>query len=238
MASGMKQKPQYDTLVIIPVFNEEGNIKNLLDQILENSIEADILIVDDGSTDNSREVIAGKKVFYIRHIFNLGIGASFETGCKFALERGYEYIVRIDGDGQHSPVFIKDMLQPLEKGEADIVIGSRFLGNSEIKSSRCRLIGIYIISLLLKLLTKKEVTDPTSGFCAMNVKAFNFFSSHSMEDYPEPAILMYHRYFRIKEIPIVISMRDSGTSSITPLKSVYYMCKVILSLCMDFFRKE
>lgn len=223
------------TLIIILAFNEEKNIGKVVDDLLGKYKKADILVVDDGSEDKTSEVLQSKGVNCVRHIFNMGIGASFETGCQYAVAGGYEYIVRMDGDGQHSINFIDAMLKPVLGGEADIAIGSRFLENSEFKTSSIRLIGISIIASILTLLTKRKVTDPTSGFCAMNKMAFKFFSENCPEDYPEPEILLYHKEFRIKEVPISITRRCGGVSSITPLRSIYYMVKVIISIVVKIF---
>lgn len=233
----MRFSKKSDTLIVIPVFNEEKNIKSVIDDLYANFKEADVLIVNDGSTDKTEEILESRRdVFVMHHIFNLGIGASFETGCQFALENGYSYIVRMDGDGQHNACFIQDLLTPVKKGKADISIGSRFLSKSGYKSSSSRLIGIKILSLFLSVMTERKITDPTSGFCAMNKNAFSFFSENCPEDYPEPEIVIYHKEFRIKEVPVVITKRYEGTSSITPLKSIYYMIKVLLSLFVHIFR--
>lgn len=230
--------PKKDTLIIIPVFNEKAAIGEVINDLQRNYGEADILVVDDGSSDKTPEILKNKKVFVVTHLFNLGIGASFQTGCQFALSHNYSYIVRMDGDGQHNSVFINDILFPVKKGWVDIAIGSRFLGNSEFKSSFLRRIGISIISAILTLITKKRFTDPTSGFCAMNKRAYSFFAKSCVEDYPEPEILIHHRNFRITEIPITLMRRERGRSSITPLKSVYYMYKVLFSLFVSILRKE
>lgn len=231
----MKEKNN-DTLVVVPVLNEEKSINIVIEKILNTSTDVDILVVDDGSTDKTLDRIKNKEIFVVTHLYNMGIGVSFQTGCQFALNHGYNYIVRMDGDGQHDPIFIKDILTPIKNNEVDIAIGSRFLGKSEFKSSSLRLIGIKIISTFMTLLTKKKVTDPTSGLCAMNKKAFSFFSNNCADDYPEPEILVYHKEFKIKEVPISISKRHDGISSITPLKSIYYMVKVMLSLFIHIFR--
>lgn len=225
-----------ETLLIIPAFNEEKNIELVINNIIKENKNVDVLVVNDGSVDKTAEILENKDIFVINHLFNMGIGVSFETGCQFALENEYKYIVRMDGDGQHDPSFINDVLAPVRNKEADITIGSRFLGNSKFTSSRFRLLGICIISLILTMITKRKVSDPTSGFCAMNKKAFEFFSKNCVEDYPEPEILVFHKEFKIKEIPISITKRIDGISSITPIKSVYYMLKVCLSLCMHTFR--
>lgn len=235
MAISLKRN---DTLVIIPVLNEEASIEMVLDELDRKNKDVDILVVDDGSVDRSKEKIEKRDVFLLNHSFNMGIGASFGTGCQFAMEKGYDYIVRMDGDGQHDSAFIKTLLAPVKNNEVDITVGSRFLGNSGFKSSFFRLIGISIICWFLKTVTKRKITDPTSGFCAMNKKAYKFFSRNCADDYPEPEILLYHREFRIREIPVSISKRYNGISSITPLKSAYYMFKVLFSLFVHVFRKE
>lgn len=228
-----------NTLVIIPAYNEEDSIGKVIDNIIGNISDVDILVINDGSFDKTAGILKERKdIFVVHHLFNLGIGAALETGCQFALSQGYDYIVRMDGDGQHDRAFIKAILEPIKSKEVDIVIGSRFLSNSEFTSSPFRLIGIKIISFVLTIITQKKITDPTSGFCAMNKKAFEFFSRNCAEDYPEPEILIYHKEFRIKEVPISISKRIDGVSSITPLKSIYYMVKVLFSLFVHIFRKE
>ncbi len=227
-----------DTLIIIPVYNEEANISKVIHGLQNTFQSADILIVNDGSNDKTSGIIKSKGIFVVNHLFNMGIGASFQTGCCFARENGYEYIVRMDGDGQHNPDFINNIFFPVKSEEVDIAIGSRFLGNSEFRSSFFRRIGILIISLALTLITKKRFTDPTSGFCAMNKNAYSFFADSCVEDYPEPEIFLHHRNLRIKEIPISMTKRFSGSSSINNLKLIYYMYKVLFSILVRIFGKE
>ena len=225
-----------NTLIIIPVFNEGRNIEKVIDDIIKNFKGADFLVINDGSTDNTEKSLRLKGVFILSHAFNLGIGASLETGCQFALRQGYDYIVRVDGDGQHSASYIKSLLEPVIQDKTDISIGSRFLAKSGYKSTSLRLLGIKLLSFALSITTGKKITDPTSGFCAMNKKAFSFFAINCPEDYPEPEIVIYHKEFRIKEVAISITKRQEGKSSITPLKSIYYMIKVLLSLLVHMFR--
>lgn len=227
-----------DTLLIIPVFNEEHSIGSVLESLRLKETATDIVVINDGSNDKTSELVESRGVFIINHAFNMGIGTSFQTGCRFALKKGYDYIVRIDGDGQHDSAFIKSVLNPVKHGKFDIAIGSRFLETSKFKSSFMRIIGITIISRLLTFLTGKKITDPTSGFCAMNKKAFRFFAQHCADDYPEPEIIIHHRNFRITEVPITLMKRRAGFSSITSLKSIYYMYKVIFSIIVSIFRKE
>lgn len=227
-----------EVLIIIPVYNEAANISKVINGIKSVSQAADILIVDDGSTDNTPEALIRENVFTVRHVFNLGIGSSFQTGCRFAAMHNYSYIIRMDGDGQHNPAFIKDILVPVKKEDFDIVVGSRFLGGSEFKSSFFRRVGISTISAVLMLITKKRFTDPTSGFCAMNKPAYQFFAESCAEDYPEPEIFLHHLDFRIKEVPMSMAKRANGLSSINNIKAIYYMYKVLFSIFVSIFRKE
>lgn len=219
-----------DILVVIPAYNEGKNLGIVIDDIREKISNADILIVDDGSSDDTAGVAEERNVFLARHVFNLGIGASFETSCRFARDMGYKYILRMDADGQHCTDYISSLVAPVVSGECDITIGSRFLGESAPDVSLFRMAGIFIISAMLKLITGKKTTDPTSGFCAMNRKAFLFFADNCADDYPEPQILLYQKDFKIREVPVSMQKRYSGLSSITPQKSVFYMIKVLLAL--------
>ncbi len=229
---------EHRILVIIPAFNEEFNLDAVIAGLKANCAGFDILVVNDGSRDNTKQCAAKNRVIVLNHAFNAGIGVSFQTGCQFALKNDYDYIVRIDADGQHDPTFIKDVVSPLLNNDADIVIGSRFLGKSAYKSSFLRLIGIALISFILTLISKKKVTDPTSGFCAMNRKAYEFFAKNCSEDYPEPKIFIHHDLFKIKEIPISMNKRNYGASTITFSNSTYYMLKVIFSLFIGSLKKE
>lgn len=229
---------EHNVLIVIPAFNEEKNIVSILRLLFKEHPGIDILVVNDGSTDKTADYASREKAIVLNHPFNMGIGVSFQTGCCFALRHGYKFIVRIDGDGQHDPSFINAILTPIINGEVDIAVGSRFLGESKFKSVFLRRIGIFIISGFLRLVTKKRFTDPTSGFCAMNKKAYSFFAESCVEDYPEPEILIHHRDFRIKEVPVSMTKRVEGMSSINNLKSMYYMYKVLFLILLSMFRKE
>lgn len=223
-------------LVIIPAYNEENSIKCVIFEIRKYLEDAEIIVIDDGSSDNTAEYASKEKAIVLSHPFNMGVGASFQTGCQYASIHDYDYIMRVDADGQHDPSFIKDILEPLRKDEADITIGSRFLIKSGYKSSFPRLMGIQLISFILSIISKRKVTDSTSGFCAMNKKAFNFFAKESIDDYPEPEILIHHKSFRMKEVPVLMKKRTHGVSSIRPSDSIYYVFKVLFSLFVNIFR--
>lgn len=233
---GIKKRSK--VLVIIPVFNEATNIQAVLSDTFTAVPNMDVLVVNDGSTDDTALKVASTHAFLINHPINLGISASFETGCTFALQYGYSYIVRLDGDGQHSSVAVREVLKPVLDDGYDVSIGSRFIGNSDFKSTWLRLIGIQVLAFLLSMLTKRRVTDPTSGFCAMNRKAFSFFSNNCADDYPEPEILLHHRNLRITEVPISMKPRQSGVSSITPIRSLYYILKIFFLVSTHIFRKD
>lgn len=232
-----RSKIEKQTVIIIPAYNEAPTIGGLINDIRAQGIVADICVINDGSTDDTGTVAARKNVFVLNHLVNLGIGSTVETGCLFALRNGYRYLIRMDGDGQHPVRYYNDLLGPIISGAADIVTGSRFLGRSAVTSSFWRVVGIKIIAGILTVLTGRRITDPTSGYCAMNRKAFSFFSKRCADDYPEPMILTYS-HFKFREIPITIERRAAGFSSITAWKSMYYMIKVVLSLIMTAGRKE
>lgn len=234
----MTVQKENDTLIIIPAFNEELSIEKVISDLKKDFKNADILVINDGSRDKTGELAQKKGVILLTHIFNMGIGASFQTGCMFASLHNYKYIIRMDADGQHGVGSIKDILNPIIRDEADIAIGSRFLRRTEANTSFFRLMGIFVLSKFLSLITGNRITDPTSGFCAMNKKAYSFFSDTCPEDYPEPEITIHHDRFRIVEIPITMQKRNAGISSITPLKSLYYMIKVFLAVTVRYARKE
>jgi len=225
-----------NTLVVIPAFNEEHNISIVIAEVNKYFNEGDIAVINDGSCDKTAQNALKNNVIVLNHPFNMGIGVSFQTGCQFALAHDYDYIVRIDADGQHDPKFIHALINFIKDNDVDIVVGSRFLARSNYKTPFFRLLGILVISFALRIISNKKITDPTSGFCAMNRKAFEFFSQNCADDYPEPEILMHQNNFAIKEVPIPFNKRYHGASSITFFKSIYYMIKVLLSLFVETFR--
>ena len=163
---------------------------------------------------------------------NLGIGGAVQTGYRYALKYGYDIAVQLDGDGQHDASYVKRLIEPLLAGEADVVIGSRFLRREGFQSSRSRRIGINILSDLIWLCTGKRIRDVTSGFRAVNRRFITIYAEDYPSDYPEPEAIitavMHHG--RVAEVPVVMKEREGGTSSITFRKSVYYMIKVTLAI--------
>lgn len=218
-------------IVLIPAFNEEKSIQIVVNNIRECLPDFDTIVIDDGSSDKTAIMAkeAGAKVICLP--FNLGIGGAMQTGYIYALEKGYDIAVQIDGDGQHLPSEVVKLLDLLSKGN-DLVIGSRFLIDSSYDIPVMRKFGKNILSFILFCLTGKKISDPTSGFRAANAKLIKYFAGYYPQDYPEvESILLAHKSgFKIIETPVNINQRVQGLSSITPFRAAYYMIKVILAL--------
>jgi len=231
---------QGKTLVIIPAFNEEGSIGKVVEEVKAYLPQGDALVVNDGSNDLTSEIAKAKGAIVLDLPFNLGIGGAMQAGYKYAYERGYDVAIQVDGDGQHDPREIPKLLNVLEKGTADVAMGSRFIGDSEYKASVMRRLGMVILSKAISIVVGERLTDPTSGFRAANRRAIQLFSVNYPQDYPEPeAIVLLHQCrLRMKEIPVKINQRFSGESSITKIRSVYYMVKVLLAIFVDCFKKR
>lgn len=220
-------------LVIIPAYNEELSIKKACEKIIklkdEVDYQLDYIIINDGSTDNTRKVCENNNFNVINLEKNLGIGGAVQTGYKYAYDNNYDIAVQFDGDGQHDERFINPLILPIINKDADMTIGSRFIGNkSQFKSTLLRQNGIRILSNILEKETGKRIYDITSGFRAINKEIIKVFKDDYPVDYPEPESLVkiIHKGFIVKEIPVVMYEREYGKSSITPLKSVNYMLKV------------
>ncbi len=230
------------TLIIVPAFNEAGNIENAIADIEMHKKEYDILVINDCSTDNTSEVVRRiKNCTVIDLPVNLGIGGAVQTGFRYASENGYEYSVQFDGDGQHNAAEIEKILDPVQNGKADVVIGSRFLKKEpNFRSTFARRKGIYIFKIVNLILTGQRITDNTSGFRAYNKQATEFLSHNYPEDYPEPesVVLLGRNGFKIKEVSVSMKERQNGRSSIAGLRIPYYMFKVLLSVLMTSLRKR
>ncbi|WP_019424794.1 glycosyltransferase family 2 protein [Paenibacillus sp. OSY-SE] len=228
-------------LLIIPAYNEENNIENLINRIYSiYGKTVDILVINDCSLDETKSVCYKIGVYTINLPCNLGIGGAVQTGYKYAHQHDYDIAIQVDGDGQHKPEYIINLVQYIIEDKADMVIGSRFINREGFQSTLMRRVGIAYFTYLLKLLSKEKITDPTSGFRACNKKIIGIFAKRYPVDYPEPESIMYllRNRYRIKEIPVVMQERIEGRSSITALKSIYYMIKVSLAILIDRFRKQ
>lgn len=221
--------------LIIPCYNEQGNIRSLLEEIRVLHPFVKPVVINDCSTDNT--IDEASKVFDTTVIslpVNLGVGGAVQTGFIYSTEHKAQIAVKIDGDGQHAPSDLKKLLTAIENNEADIIIGSRFLENNNgFKSSFARRLGIRLLQKLCKILIGQTITDPTSGYRAYNKKALEFMAeNYPSFDYPEPEelVLASRNHLRIAEIPVTMRERQNGTSSIGFWGSAYYMIKVVISM--------
>ncbi|OPZ75506.1 MAG: Undecaprenyl-phosphate mannosyltransferase [Firmicutes bacterium ADurb.Bin456] len=230
------------TLVIIPVYNEEKNIRGVVEGIKANNIVFDLLVVNDGSTDGTAGIVKELGVKLINLPFNLGYGGALQTGYKYAVVKGYDLVIQFDGDGQHNPVDIILLAQKFSAGDTDLVIGSRFLGNAQYRPGAARFIGIKLFSLIIRLATGITVTDPTSGLQAVGRRAFQYYAQmgNFPEDYPDADTLiqMILIGMRVVEVPVVMLPRQAGTSMHAGFKAIFYVVKVFLSIIAVLFRKK
>lgn len=226
-------------LIIIPAYNEESSIAGVVSAIRRDKPNADILIVNDGSKDNTEAVAEGLGVFVANLPYNMGIGAAMQTGYLYAERQAYDIAVQVDGDGQHPADQIARVVAPVREGKADVAIGSRFLGAGDYVPSMARSIGIKTFSFLLSLVTGQRVTDPTSGFRAASREVIKFYASNYPEDYPEveAVVLLRKAGFNVMEVPVRMEARVWGKSSITYVHALYYMVKVSLAVLVDLFKK-
>lgn len=224
-------------LLIVPAYNEEENILNTCKKIEEFSKDIDYIVINDGSKDNTLKILKENKLNHINLVRNLGIGGAVQTGYKYAYENNYDIAIQFDGDGQHDVNYIPNICEPLLDGQADMCIGTRYLdkSSSEFQSTFMRRLGSSIISFFINICCRKKITDPTSGFRAVNKKVIEEFAKEYPKEYPEPesAVSLLVNKYIIKEVPVSMNERVGGTSSIRLWKSVDYMVKVVLAIIID-----
>lgn len=227
-------------VAVVPAFDEESAIAAVVHELHAFDPAIDVVVVDDGSSDATAEAAAAAGAAVVRLPFNLGIGAAVQTGFRYALERGYDTAVRLDGDGQHDPTELPKLLEPLARDEADVVTGSRFRETGGgYRPPLARRLGITWFARLVSLLSGQRVTDTTSGFQALNRRGIALFASDYPSDYPEveaTVLLLKHR-LRLVEVPVRMREREHGSSSITFLRSLYYAIKVTLALLVAMGRR-
>jgi len=226
------------TLIIIPALNEEESVARVIDSVRQQIPHADVLVVNDGSSDATGKCAEAAGAMVLHMPYNVGIGASVQAGFQFAAKQDYDIVVRNDGDGQHDAAEITQMLAILASGEADIVIGSRYIENRGYVGSPMRRIGSLILANLISAIVKQRITDPTSGFIVCNHHAIQLCAQLYPHDYPEPeSIVLLHRAgIKLREMAVTMQPRIAGQSSITTLRSAYYMLKVILAILVDLLR--
>lgn len=228
-------------LIIIPAFNEERTLAVVLEDVMAHCAEFDILVVNDGSRDGtSRIARAFPRVRVIDLPINLGIGGAVQTGFLYAVDKGYDVAVQVDADGQHRPAEVAKLLEPIVSGEADVVIGSRFLEKGKYRARPGRKLGIWLFSVTNRLLLGQKISDSTSGFRAYNRKAIELLSRDYPDDYPEPEaiFLLRKKAMTVREVPVEMADRQGGKSSISLAESIYYMVKVFLAIFVLMLRKN
>lgn len=227
-------------LVLIPAYNEAATIGQVVGAL--RALGLDVVVVDDGSEDATAAQARAQGAVVLVHAANAGTGAAEQTGFLYALRRGYDAVVRVDGDGQHDPAAVTDLLGALAAGDVDLVVGSRFLlpDNGGYRSTLPRRIGIRVIGAVITLLIGSLITDPTSGLRALNRTALRVLARRQPEDYPEPESLIaaYRAGCRIREVPARMHARATGQSSIDFVNSIYYMFKVTLAIGVDLLRRR
>jgi len=231
-------QPDKEILILIPVYNEAASIRGLVGEIRELHPEIPVLVVDDGSVDGSAAAARAGGARVVRHPFNLGDGAARQTGFLYALRAGYRFLVHLDGDRQHAPAEIARFIDFLRRDEADLLVGSRFLGSCAYPLSPGRKIGMQLFSLICSLVIRQRITDPTSGFRGMNRRALKVFTGgYYPQHFPDADVIIsaHFRGLRIREIPI----------NVTPSRSanlhrggtiVYYIYKMLLSTFVSSLR--
>lgn len=235
-------------ILIIPAYNEEANILKVYNTIKEynekNENKLDYIVINDASTDSTLEILKENNINHIDLVQNLGIGGAVQTGYKYAYQNDYDIAIQFDGDGQHDINYVKKICEPIINKEVDMCIGTRYLdkSSSEFQSTFMRRFGKNIISVLIKLFCKKQITDPTSGFRAVNKEVIKIFAKNYPIEYPEPESTMelLINNYNIVEVPVSMNERQGGKSSINIWKSADYMIKVSLALIIDSlnFKKE
>ena len=229
-------------LILIPARDEEASIVHVIQGCGESLPGRPILVVDDGSRDETARKARDAGAVVVSHTFGMGYGAALQTGYLYALRKGFDLVVQLDADGQHDPRDLPRLVAPLVKGTADVTLGSRFLGGAKPSLSPARRGGIFFFRTLAALgLGGKAFTDPTSGFQALGKRALEILAeSHFPEDFPDADVLLYlaRSGCRIVEVPVTMHPRKSGTSMHGGVRSLYYVYKMSLSLALTPLRSK
>jgi glycosyltransferase involved in cell wall biosynthesis len=228
------------TAAIVPAFNEAGAVGRVVEEIRAFDATIDVVVVDDASTDDTAAVAESLGATVLRLPFNVGIGGAVQTGFRYALDEGYDTAVRLDGDGQHDASELAKLLAPLERGEADLVVGSRFVDpGGAYRPPLARRIGIRLFARLVSLLGGERVTDTTSGFLALDRVGIELFAAEYPHDYPEveATLVALRSGLRLSQVQVDMRERETGASSITFLPSLYYIVKVTLALLVASLRR-
>ena len=234
-ATGPKQ-----FLILIPAFNEIGAIAGVIAEVRAVMPDAAILVVDDASTDGTDQRARSAGADVLRLPVHLGLGGGLQAGYKLAYEMGYEYVIRVDGDGQHDPKYIPALLDALRKSGCHMVIGSRFQNRNAAHTSWVRALGIWFFRMVLRPILGRPVRDPTSGFVGVNREALRVFTGSFPLEYPEieALVVLQRKRFRFQEVPCTMRPRRTGRSTITAVKSLYYIFHVLLGVFINVLKFE
>jgi glycosyltransferase involved in cell wall biosynthesis len=227
-------------LVIVPAYNEEAAVGNVVRAVLMAMPGTPVLVIDDCSLDSTQHVArqAGADVLPLPH--HLGLGGCVQAGYKLAFELGYQYVIRVDGDGQHDPRDIPRLFDALRHSGCEMVIGSRFVSENGSRTGTVRSLGIRFFRMMLRPILGRPVHDPTSGFVGVNRDALQVFSKSFPLEYPEieALVVLQRKRFRFQEVPCKMHPRTTGRSSITALKSIYYIIHVLLGVFVNVLKFE
>lgn len=226
-------------LAIIPAYNEKQSIIFTVEDIKQNAPDFDYVIINDCSTDNTMDICKYNGYNVLNLPINLGIGGAVQTGYLYAYNYGYDIAVQFDGDGQHNASYLEEMAKVLTEKQLDMVIGSRYIAKEGFQSSGLRRLGIRYFTGLIRVLTRKKITDPTSGMRMANRRVIEIFAADYPKDYPEPESVTFllKKKLKVEEIPVRMNERESGVSSISLKNSVYYMIKVTLAILVAMLRR-
>lgn len=223
-------------IVIVPAYNEAENIGAVLEKVKQEMPTAAVIVIDDGSTDRTADIVKERGVKVVSLPVNLGIGGAVQTGFKYAYENGYDIAVQIDGDGQHNASEVEKLIVPIINQEADVVKGSRYLGEPSYNAPLMRRTGMVLFAKVASLTLGQRITDTTSGFWAVNRKALKLLVDNYPTDYPDADNIIYLGLsgLRVTEIPVKMQPRLSGDSTINTLNSIYYPFRMLLSILSTF----
>ena len=227
-------------LAIVPAFNEAASIAEVVSEIRDFGREIEVLVVDDGSTDATAGVAEAAGASVLRLPLNLGIGGAVQAGYLYASQQGFDLAVQVDGDGQHDARELSRLIEPILAGRADLAIGTRFAGPRSYRAPLARRIGIGLFATLVSLRVRQRMTDTTSGFRAVNRRGIRLFAADYPHDYPEveSVVTATRGDLRVCEVPVAMRQRAAGQSSITTLRSFYYVAKVLLALFVGLFPRQ
>ncbi len=231
-----------DGLIIIPAYNESKNIGQVLKDIRQCNYNIDIIVINDGSNDNTGQVVVEEGEKVINQFYNLGYGGALQTGFKYAVAMEYQFVIQFDGDGQHNPEDLQIIIEQLKTGDYDIVIGSRFIIKNSFQISLAKKLAIIIFRLIIRISTGVKITDPTSGFQGLNQRTFRYYSGmgNFPEDFPDADTLihMLKSNYQVKEVPVNMKNRLSGKSMHSGFRALYYAIKMLVSISVVLLRAK